>query len=275
MTVAAPPRDVLHTPEVVHTAAASLAIADALIAPPGRWRVMGASGRGWWVATGDEMIVLSGAPGTRLPNGMVGPPGDAAPGDDVVIGAGMVSAGTTGWRVVRWWDPRVAPVAAAWDEVARRARWVAARVPDRQASEFCAALRAADPDGAVDLAIGLLGSGPGLTPEGDDHLTGAVAGYLHVASSIGDPIGVEVVGATRSRLLAAARHSTSLLSYTLLRHAYEREVPGPVASLLRSLSGRGEPDTALALTLRVGGSSGPAWAAGVAAGALTACGVAA
>jgi Protein of unknown function (DUF2877) len=140
---------------------------------------------------------------------------------------------------------------------------------------------ATDPEGAVALGVvfrgvaerdpepvsrgarGLLGRGPGLTPEGDDLLAG-VAGTLAVLGPV-----TGVGGPALTALLAAlepAPGRTTALSATLLRLAARRRLAEPAGRLLAF-----GPDAeaawpgALARLERLGHGSGRAYAAGIAA----------
>ncbi len=261
-----------------HASAASLAVADALTAPARPWRLLGVSTHTWWCALDEEVIVITDDRAARLPNAVLALDGfgagasSMAAGEEIEIGDGTVGAGTTGWQIVRWWDPRVAPIPAEAAEVIRRVHAAGHSVSTGDEQAFSDALRTGDAEEAIARAAALVGRGRGLTPEGDDYLVGAIAGYRHVALSIDDGAAVGVVEATRHRLLATARSATTRLSFSLLRHAFRGDVAAPVGALLRALTGRGDLDTALADTRAIGGSSGPALASGVVGGAAAACG---
>jgi hypothetical protein len=64
-----------------------------------------------------------------------------------------------------------------------------------------------------------------------------------------------------------------LLSFALMRHAFDGEVAAPLGALLRALTGRGELATALAATEAIGHRSGPALVRGAVAGVAAGCGV--
>ncbi|MCJ7726135.1 MAG: DUF2877 domain-containing protein, partial [Acidimicrobiia bacterium] len=116
----------------------------------------------------------------------------------------------------------------------------------------------------------LIGSGDGLTPAGDDLLSGTVAGALLIGRSIGADAMVEMVGRLEAPLMAHAAGATTSLSASLLGHAFRGEVAAPAAALMRALTGRGDTVVAAAALDAVGHSSGPALAAGVLAGARAA-----
>jgi Protein of unknown function (DUF2877) len=126
------------------------------------------------------------------------------------------------------------------------------------------AVRRRDPEPAARAARGLLGRGPGLTPEGDD-LLAAVAGTLAV---LGPAAGWDrsVLASFLTSLVAPARERTTGLSVTLLQLAARRQLVEPAGRLLDL-----DPEAAaawpaaLARLERLGHGSGRAYAAGIAA----------
>jgi hypothetical protein len=127
------------------------------------------------------------------------------------------------------------------------------------------AVRDRDPGAAVGAARGLLGRGPGLTPEGDD-LVAAVAGTLAVlgpAAGLREP----ALGAF-IEALAPVPGRTTALSATLLALAARRRLVEPAGRLL-DLGPTGEAawPAALRRLERLGHGSGRAYAAGIAASA--------
>jgi Protein of unknown function (DUF2877) len=125
------------------------------------------------------------------------------------------------------------------------------------------AVRDRDPGPAVEAVGGLLGRGPGLTPEGDD-LVAAVAGTLAVlgpAAGLREP----ALGALLAAL-APEPGRTTALSATLLELAAQRRLVEPAGRLL-DLGPTGEAawPAALRRLERLGHGSGRAYAAGIAA----------
>jgi hypothetical protein len=265
--------------ETASPAAASIAVAAAVRGSPTVWRLLGASTHAWWCGHDDDVVVITDDQAVRLPNGIISFRGyglaslRAEPGDEVMIGADGVTIDDGRWRIVRWWDPAVPPIPGHPGPIAQLTAQ-ALRHTDPQADEsFAWALELGDPAAAIDSAQGSLGRGGGLTPEADDFILGAVAGYRHVCASIGDAAGATLLAAIRGDVLAAAHWATTRLSYVLLRHAFAGEVAAPVGALLRALTGRGDLDAALTATNDIGGSSGRALARGTLCGAAAACGV--
>jgi hypothetical protein len=126
------------------------------------------------------------------------------------------------------------------------------------------AVRERDPALAVGAARGLLGRGPGLTPEGDD-LLAAVAGTLAV---LGPAAGWDrsVLGGFLAALVEPARARTTALSATLLELAARGQLAEPAGRLLDlSPDGAAAWPAALARLERLGHGSGRAYVAGIAA----------
>jgi hypothetical protein len=126
------------------------------------------------------------------------------------------------------------------------------------------AVRERDPEPAAAATRGLLGRGPGLTPEGDD-LLAAVAGTLAV---LGPAAGWHrpPLATFLDSLVAPARARTTALSATLLERAARGRLAEPAGRLL-DLGPAGEAawPAALARLERLGHGSGRAYAAGIAA----------
>jgi hypothetical protein len=167
----------------------------------------------------DGFVVALGAPG--MPNGMTA----TAP-----VGA------TIELRGAPVWDP--VPV-------------VKTRPPlpgDRRVDAFAGALVARDAAAARAQAERLIGLGPGLTPEGDDLLAGALA----VSAVLHGPLDGVLPEDLRAR--------TTRLSATLLELAARGAVMEPVHGLLSA-----DWRHALRRLQHVGHSTGPAYAAGAGA----------
>jgi Protein of unknown function (DUF2877) len=125
------------------------------------------------------------------------------------------------------------------------------------------AVRERDPGRAVGAVRGLLGRGPGLTPEGDD-LVAAVAGTLAVVGPVAGLRG-PTLGAFMDAL-APVPGRTNALSATLLELAAQRRLVEPAGRLL-DLGPTGETawPAALRRLERLGHGSGRAYAIGIAA----------
>lgn len=216
---------------------------------------------------GSVLPVVTGS-GLRLPSSLVlgsqGPADGwgARPGAHVVVGAAEVVLPTATVRVVRTWVPvpfpgdvaseAALPVVAA----SATAEWQA-----RALVVARAALRGDDVTGAV---AGMVGSGQGLTPSGDDVLCGLLLALRPVPPAVAG-----VWAAVAPRLGATTSLSASLLAESAEGYA----VPAVVrlgAALARARHGSDGADTlrrAVREVAGIGHSSGADLLAGL-AGAL-------
>ena len=260
-------------PEPAHPGPAVLSTAlDAVVAGPIRHGSVLTSTRfaSYLVLDGDldpQVVALVSPEAVRLPiAAQVQSLPELEPMAPAQVGGGLIAAGGHRWRPARWWDPRprldrAGLQAHGW----RLAAVVAAEpasaygvAPDT-ASAAVAALVWDDPA----PALALLGSGPGLTPAGDDVVSGALA-----ALALLD----RLPRAAAAALASAARSRTTSLSATLLVAATRGQVVPQAARTLRALA-RGEDADAVSAAARelfaVGSTSGHDLALGLAA-ALTA-----
>ncbi len=257
----------------------SAAVARTFTGSPRSWRVLGSSNGGWWCTARNRVLVFSVDRTVRLPNSVIvgtrgAPLADpVAPDDRVVVGDGEAVCGSRRWRIVRWWDPRVAAVAADPTDVVEMVHEAARLVQLDHVGPLMTAVRRRNDELLVEEIGRLIGRGEGLTPEGDDIVTGMVAGCRHIGAAIDDGTIAALLDRVRPAVTTLAARSTTLLSSSLLGHAFDAEVAAPVGALLRSLTSRAELTAAIAATRAVGHHSGPALAAGVVAGAAAACGV--
>jgi len=136
-------------------------------------------------------------------------------------------------------------------------------VPTVESSRIRAALAARSPAALIDAALHLLGRGPGLTPEGDDYLSGAISAIRVLGTAVGGESSLRMLDAAALPLSNVARERTTTFSAALIEHAIRGQVAQPAGTLLRALAGRGDPGTSYADLMRVGHSSGPALAAGI------------
>jgi len=218
---------------------------------------------------GSVLPVVTGS-GLRLPSSLVlgskGPTDGwgVRPGDHVVVGAAEVVLPTATVRVVRAWAPVRFPVNAGTGAslpvvaASASAPWRA-----RALAVARAALRGDDVTGAV---AGMVGSGQGLTPSGDDVLCGLLLGLRP------EPRAVTAVWAAVAPRLGA----TTSLSASLLGESAEGYAVPAVVHLGAVLAGaRVGPDSMAVLRRAVrevagiGHSSGADLLAGL-AGALSA-----
>lgn len=214
--------------------------------------------------------VLMASTSAELPLTSLAPRGSAGfvAGEDAVGWTGP--AGPVVVRVVREWAPArpargavsASALAAAHAALAGTDSGIdAGLLPELglAASDGCAGNNTA----GIAVATRLLGSGPGLTPSGDDVL----AGFLTGAAAFG----LEAAPLRQAiAILAPAR--TTALSATLLWHAARGECIDEVAALAAILTGRDHSrmGPAIRRLLSVGHSSGAALALGLVTAADTA-----
>jgi hypothetical protein len=130
-------------------------------------------------------------------------------------------------------------------------------INSRLAADLAAAAR--EHDGSIAVAARLLGSGPGLTPSGDDVLAGFLAG----AAAFG--LDADALREATA-MLAPAR--TTALSAALLWHAARGECIDELAAVAAVLTSQGRPGPeqagrAVSRLLSVGHTSGAALALGL------------
>ena len=274
MTLTAPAR------VTVVPVAASAALRPLLAGAPAPGTLLGAGGRAAWARAGDAVVVIGGAGGVRMPNGIEIPAAQAADlfgglagGDPCSAGEGRLALGAWELHPVRWWPPRPVlprvPPTALLNRVAS-AREGFADVDDAGLGDALAAGGAAT--AVLQAAQRLIGKGPGLTPLGDDVLAGAVAAALLLGEAAGHRRLCRMVAQAAPALCAAARERTTALAATLLRHACRGEVDEASAALLRALCGCGDPAPALEALRALGHTSGAGLATGLLAGAAAAGG---
>jgi hypothetical protein len=159
------------------------------------------------------------------------------------IGAGRLRVGELEVQVGRWYEPvphlRV-PTTAGLAAALRTLRTLRGTGVDpqggrqrEQLGRLASALARDDVDGALDAVDALLGSGPGLTPTGDDQLAGMLATLHHLRRGAPQP---SIETTVRTYVRDNARARTTLLSAALLEHALDGAVAAPVARLMRHLT---------------------------------------
>lgn len=202
-----------------------------------------ASGPGWaWLHDGDTVTHICGVPGPRGPlTAVVDRVPLLSPGDNVHLDV----AGAASWRTP------TAPVGT--DIAAIGAACVAVRP---HAWNDPRALRLAHAPFA-EVAVELLGRGPGLTPAGDD----AVCGYLYARRATARAPSAEEAAFA----VAHAAGATGQPSLSLIRAAAIGEVFAPVAMMLAALLRADGPALAPALRAltRLGKTTGRATLTGI------------
>lgn len=180
----------------------------------------------------DVPVLCIGTPASvRLPASLISP---SLPTEPAQVLDGALLSGGTRWQVVRWWTPPrpvglTPPLELSWPEGVRR---IDVLRPDE-----------------------LIGSGPGLTPSGDDVLAGA----LVAGSAVADPR----LGEWRAGTVAALnRRRTTAVSRALLHHALTGWATRELADFVTAACAGGALDQPLSRLLDVGHTSGAALASG-------------
>jgi len=178
---------------------------------------------------------------------------DAPPKHGYLEG-GTLWLGGRAFRLVRSVDVR-APRITVRDGFRTANSATVKATPPAQVAEFVRGLVDLDDHRMADLAPRLVGSGPGLTPLGDDLLCGWLSTFR--AAGVATPLTDDVLG----RLLVADRPATTLLSATLIDCAHHGEVLPQFGSWLGSL-GTAQESERLARLRAVGATSGAGLAEG-------------
>jgi len=253
---------------------ASLAIRAVIDAPPHRACILGASSHAIWLQVDRDVVVVSSRDATRLPNGVEVPLASGElpfrgirEGADAEIGSGRVAFDRLDIDVVRWWDPHPRLATTSCTALAAAVVGLPSRVPGVAYGELQGAIETRSTAHLVAAAGAMLGLGPGLTPEADDYLAGALSAVRCLAPVLGIQRATAMLDAAEAPIVALAAAKTTAFSASLIRHAFEGNVAAPAGALLRSLAGRGEARRAHRHLLNVGHTSGPALAAGMVLGA--------
>ena len=132
------------------------------------------------------------------------------------------------------------------------------RAVDRQGVRLARAARALQADEAARALERLIGRGPGLTPSGDDLITGFLAGLF---STTGDDRARRAFLEAFCLTVAAAAAATADISRAYLTHAAAGWFAEPLVTLARQIGAgadRGAIESATTAALRVGHTSGGA-----------------
>ncbi len=228
--------------------AASSAVELALVGPQRPVTVVAATTQATYITVGGPdrtIICIAAADAVRVPCAVVieakAQPAPPATGTIGSVGGGVLTIGTTTFRVSRWWRPPrprgLGAVPPA--RLAGAVRWLIGRVADPLDAEA----RAAVADLVQSLSAGtspapslgrLLGRGPGLTPTGDDVLAGA----LVVLSALGAP----AASILASAVTTAAPTATTTVSAALLTHAARGECIPQLAELIETIGAAPDPN---------------------------------
>jgi hypothetical protein len=248
----------------VSTAAASVAVRPLLEGPPSRAAPLGATAGVAWLQVDEYVLALSGPGTARAPNGVI----TASPDllvqvmSGCTVGNGQLETADLEVGISRWWDPRPVLGTVSSRTLAGTARRLMALVGGDHES----LTSVKTPEEAVASALGGLGKGPGLTPEGDDLVVGLLAGLrlLGTAAAAGQALALLDAAAPA---VATAPASTTALSATLIRHGWRGEVAAPLGALFQALTGSGSLEEAVSELGRLGATSGMAMGRGALAAA--------
>ncbi len=236
--------------------------------------VLGSSAHAVWLMVEDRVVVIATSDATRLPNGVQLAAasqeelfGDIEHGSGVTIGSGRLMLPKLTVDVTRWWDPRPALPKVGPELIAGRIAGLPDDVPDIDAGSLRRALRARSAGGILHASRSLLGKGPGLTPEGDDYLAGALSATRLLAEALGDERVIAMIAGISTPLADLAAVRTTTFSAALIQAALRGHVAEPAGMLLRAITGRGDIAASHLGLIRVGHTSGPALAAGIVLGA--------
>ena len=249
---------------------ASTAIRDVLSGPETTATVLGTASQAVWLLVEEDVVVVSTRDATRLPNGIETATEEAVAGFRMVrhnasatVGSGRVAFDGLIVDVARWWNPRPTLRRISAAELESAASDLPSTVPDIASGPLSAALSAGVPTGVLHAAEALIGRGPGLTPEGDDLLAGALAATRLLGEALADPESAALLDSVAGPLEQFASTRTPTFSAALIRHAIEGRVAAPAGALLRALTGRGDAAARYRELGQVGHTSGPALAAGM------------
>ncbi|GAA2407264.1 hypothetical protein GCM10010191_14460 [Actinomadura vinacea] len=241
-----------------------------------------------------RVIAVVSSDAVRLPNAVVvvatcreRPFRAVREGGDAWVGDGRVETEGLETRVRRWWEPSPALGAVPPAVLARGVRALEAAL--RDAGEASRGGLAGHPDpvrladrcaagdlaGTVEAAERIVGLGPGLTPSGDDILSGLLLSLRLLGGALragGHGTGrgggraewmADWLGAA---VTADAGTRTTALAATLLHCAASGAAGAEVAAVLRAVAGHEPAAPAVRRLLAAGHTSGADLAAGVLAG---------
>lgn len=198
--------------------------------------------------------------------------------DHAAVGGGSVDLGAVRVRVRRWWDPTPALGPTPRGRLERgvlELRGLLDRAPQRHGltghrcpRDLAAACAAGDLAHAVDAAERIMGLGPGLTPSGDDMLSGLLVALQATGAALADGRDARwLAGWLAAGVTSDAHTRTTALAATLLDCAARGYASAEMAAVLHAVAGHEPLQPALARLLATGHTSG----ADLAWGLLTGC----
>ena len=269
---------------------ASIALHDVLRGPPRRGHVIavvpGVIYLDFGESTAEPRVIALSASGTIcLPNAIALKlsPGDLAAAasaqdpDDTWAGNGRVTACGIEVQVRRWWDPCpvFGPVSRVRIEhgvsVLGRVYSSADSRPGLDGHDSPAALAACcaagDLAGAVELAEGLVGLGPGLIPSGDSMISGLLLALrLLGGATVGGTRPVWLADWLAAAVTGYADQRTTPLGAALLNCAARGQAAEEVSAVLRGVAGQEPVEAAARRLLALGRASGTELTWGLMAG---------
>ncbi len=270
----APPSQAVSGGRDVVGGAASRRLEPLLTGPVRQAELRGVCPSALYVQTSGEVAAVVARDAVRLPISIVLAASTASlpfaglsAGQFAWVGGGRVCAGDLEVRVGRWWNPRQAPALVRPEHLASRtarlARILRARRRSLSPAVAGRAGRLADAlDGRhpVSTGVDLIGLGEGLTPSGDDVLSGVLLALRHLGRpDCADRLWAAVAGEVRSR--------TTALSATLLAAAADGDAVPEAVDVLAGLAGHRPLEPAVDRLLAVGATSGSDVAHGLLVGA--------
>lgn len=236
--------------------------------------VLGSSSHAVWILVDDRVLALTTGDATRLPNGVQLAATSQEDflsrvehGEPAQVGGNRVMFKELSIDVNRWWDPRPVLAKTTREHLAAAVADLPNEVPEIDSTPLRVALEARSSGGILHASRSLLGKGPGLTPEGDDFLAGAMAATRLLAEALGYERAVGMIAGISMPLAALAGERTTTFSAALIECALRGQVAEPAGALLRAITGRGDVPASHLGLIRVGHTSGPALAAGIVLGA--------
>lgn len=252
--------------------AASTALRPLLGAPRRPARVLAAFPAGLYLEVRTELepqvVAVVTGEATRLPNAVVlnGDLPRAEVGDDAAVGDGSIEVGAVSLRAGRWWNPtprlgpadpaRLAEALAVMSKTCASSPRRSGLDRSRTVAELAVGCAAGSLVRMIDAAEGLVGLGPGLTPSGDDILSGLLVSLRHLGLAAGAERAVQLAGWLAAAVTFDARTRTTPISATLLHCAARGEASAEVLAVLRGIAGRQALEPALNRLLRIGHTSG-------------------
>jgi hypothetical protein len=223
-----------------------------------------------WLQIGQEIIAITIGRGRR-PNGIQLPEGTGAglleridQESTVLVGNGRIVIKELSVTAAKWWDPHPRPPAVNIDELERRVENLPDGIPGIETGRLQSALAAMSAGGILHSSRYLLGKGLGLTKEGDDLLTGALAATRVLGEAAGKERLVSLIAGVSLPLVGLADARTNALSAALIRLALRGQIVESAGDLLCALAGRGNVVASHVGLIRFNRTSGPALAAGIA-----------